>query len=229
LAQVYDLMLPSLCLSCKQRTEEGNRLLCPACEELLARVGQDCCEVCGGILAEGKCENCAETEFCFDRARAPFVYQGPAKDLVHVLKYEGFQSPAAFFARAMMDLPDTQFYYGAFNMIVPVPLHRVRRRERGYNQSELIARLLSALMGIPCSEPIYRRSNTPSQTHLSRDERIRNLRSAFALRKKTNVKDKRIILVDDVFTTGSTVNEIARLLKANGAKEVMVLTATRAA
>lgn len=227
--QMYDLMLPPLCLSCRKRVEAAKDVLCPDCMELMAPLPEDACGLCGGILTEGRCEACAQTRFFFDRARAAYLYQGPAQDLVHALKYDGFYSPADFFATALSRLSDTQFHYGACQYVTAVPLHRVRRRERGFNQSELIARKLARLLGLKYDDPVYRRLNTPSQTLLSKEDRERNLKGAFALRRNARVQDTRLILIDDVFTTGSTVNEISKLLKDNGAKEVMVLTATRAA
>jgi hypothetical protein len=110
------------------------------------------------------------------------------------------------------------------DFLCPVPLHRVRKRERGYNQSELIAYAASVISGMPYAEPLKRRFYTRSQTLLSRAKRHKNLLNAFKVINANDVKGKRIIVVDDVFTTGSTLNEIAKTLLAAGAGKVTALT-----
>jgi len=128
----------------------------------------------------------------------------------------------------LLDIPAANRFGEGFDCVCAVPLHRVRKRERGYNQSELLARKLASELGLPFVQPIYRRVYTRSQTNLSRQARLQNLAGAFALRKRSDIAGKRVILVDDVFTTGSTVNEAAQTLKDAGAAKVAVLTAARA-
>jgi len=125
-------------------------------------------------------------------------------------------------------MPASKRFRGNFDLVTAVPLHRVRERERGYNQSELLGRALAFELGIPFAQPVLRHQNTRSQTNLSRQARLDNLSGAFALRRNADVAGKRIIVVDDVFTTGTTVNEVSHVLKAGGASRVAVLTATRA-
>jgi len=228
LAQVLDLALPAACLGCGGRMESPRQLLCGQCQAEVLPISEGYCVKCGSLLQEDDCPQCKETEFAFDLARSAYAFTGSIQALVHSFKYDGFRSAAGFFARSLLEIPDSAMLEQGFDLVTAVPLHRVRRRERGFNQSELIARQLAKSLALPYSEPVYRRYNTPSQTLLSRGERIRNLHRAFALRRGAAVEGKNIILVDDVFTTGSTVNEISALLKANGAMKVMVLTAARA-
>lgn len=146
--------------------------------------------------------------------------------LIHELKYKGFRSPGEFLAEGMQAYAKGNKEYRDYDLVMAVPLHRVRKRERGYNQSELLARKLAKSLEIPYSEPVRRRCYTQSQTLLSAEQRKDNLRDAFRVRK--SIRGKKIILVDDVFTTGSTVNEISKTLRAAGVAKIAVLTASRA-
>jgi len=115
-----------------------------------------------------------------------------------------------------------------FDVIVPVPLHPTRQRERGFNQASLLAELLSPRISIPCKRVLKRIRYTTTQTALDRAERMENLHNAFRLRKKADVRGLRVLLIDDVLTTGSTLSECARILKRAGAISVYAATAARA-
>ena len=115
-----------------------------------------------------------------------------------------------------------------FDVIVPVPLHPTRQRERGFNQASLLAELLSPEISVPSKPLLERIRHTTTQTALDRAERMKNLHNAFRLRKRVNVRDLRVLLVDDVLTTGSTLSECARVLKRAGAISVHAVTAARA-
>lgn len=228
LTHVDKLLFPPACLACNQRTDSAAELLCADCCSKLMPVSGKYCPHCGSPLQDYRCDACSHTNFSFDFARSAFVYDSPVKELVHRLKYESLRAPADFFARSLLNIPAAARLTGSFDLVMAVPLHHVRQRERGYNQSELIARRLASGLRIPFRKPVYRRSNTVSQTNLSREARISNLKGAFALHRKANIAGKRVILVDDVFTTGTTVNEISKLLKTAGVARVAVLTAARA-
>jgi competence protein ComFC len=228
LMQADKLFFPPVCLACNNRIDSSFQILCDNCRDMLVTITENYCEKCGGPLQDGKCETCSTTEFYFDLARSAFVYQTPVRELIHHLKYDSLRSPAAFLARAMTGITPNNDPGRYYDYIMAVPLHHVRRRERGYNQSWIIAKKISAELGIPHKKLVYRKNNTRSQTNLSREARLHNLREAFVLYKGAAVAGKRIILVDDVFTTGTTVNEISRLLRDNGAKEIIVMTAARA-
>ena len=114
------------------------------------------------------------------------------------------------------------------DLLIPVPLHPRRLRERGFNQSLLLARHLSRRLGLPCeAEVLVKVKDTPSQTSLSPAERQRAVRGAFEVMKGERIREKRVLLVDDVFTTGATVNEASRVLLRAGAEEVLVITLAR--
>jgi len=208
--------------------QSAEEVVCAECKAQAVPINDKYCLKCGSPLLDEKCEPCSEMEFHFDFARAAYTYETPAKELIHRLKYDNLRSPAKYFSGEMCRIPSAIRFKEGFDLMIAVPLHHVRKRDRGYNQSELIARKLSSQLGITYAKPVYRRLNTISQTNLSRDARIGNLAGAFALRRNADIAGKRILVIDDVFTTGSTVNEIAKLLKDQGAARVAVLTAARA-
>ncbi|HPK83788.1 MAG TPA: ComF family protein [Candidatus Syntrophosphaera sp.] len=228
LGSVDKLLFPPVCLACNESVDSAAEVLCSQCRERLQPIMENYCDKCGAPLADYRCEACSHLAFKFDYARAAYVFKTPAQELVYHLKYSDIRSPAVFFSQALMSIPAAKRFRGNFDLVTAVPLHRVRERDRGYNQSELLGRALAFELGIPFSQPVIRRQNTRSQTNLSRQARLDNLSGAFTLRRGANVGGQRIIVVDDVFTTGTTVNEVSQVLKAGGASRVAVLTATRA-
>ncbi len=228
LDSVDKLLFPPVCLACNLPVDAAAEVLCPECRERLLPIAENYCDKCGAPLENYRCEACSHLAYEFDYARSAYVHQTPAQELVHHLKYDALRSPAFFFGHALLGIPAAKLFRGHFDLVTAVPLHRVRQRERGYNQSELLGRALAEELGIPFVQPVLRHVNTRSQTHLSRQARLDNLSGAFSLRRKANVSGQRVIVVDDVFTTGTTVNEVSRVLKAGGAARVAVLTATRA-
>ena len=172
------------------------------------------------------CGGCAAETPAFDRARAVLRYNGVARSLVLGFKHGDRTHAAPAFAdwigrggEALLDGAD---------MVTPVPLHRWRLFTRRYNQSGLLAREIAAAWGLDFSPDLLRRTRpTPSQGGLNRRERFLNVRGAFKLRAERTVEGRRVILVDDVMTTGTTANACARALKRAGAKTVDVLTLAR--
>jgi ComF family protein len=167
----------------------------------------------------------------FERALSYGDYSGNLRGLIHLLKYESVL-PAAnvlgqMLARAVKELISGR--EALHPILVPVPLHRTRHRWRGFNQAELIARHTAKLLALEVSTAVLvRRRDTVSQVGLNREERIANMSDAFRVPHKDVVKDRTIILVDDVMTTGATLSECARVLKKAGAKQVLAATVARA-
>lgn len=228
LAELVDLFFPPACLVCGQRLSDQKQVICESCEARISLVSPAVCPVCGSQNNSIPCEVCAEEQFAFSAVRSIFNFRGPVKDLIHELKYNGYSSPAGYFALPLGELIESDKDLKEHDFMCPVPLHRVRKRERGYNQSALIAYAASAICGLPYAEPLQRRFYTRSQTLLSRAHRKKNLMNAFKVKHLNEVKDKKVIVVDDVFTTGSTLNEIAKTLLAAGATQVTALTVARA-
>jgi len=170
---------------------------------------------------EGLCSFCTKGEHVFDLARSALLFTRTLREIIHHLKYSDRVSLANPLGDILKECLEREPFTG--NLIIPVPLHASRERQRGFNQAGLIA----ARLGRPvATDLLRRRKNTPSQTGLTRNQRKRNLASAFEARRE--VKGT-VIVVDDVYTTGSTMNEIARTLKNAGAERVEVLTVARVA
>jgi ComF family protein len=164
---------------------------------------------------------CIKGEHVFDFARSALLFTRTLREIIHHLKYSDRVSLANTLGDILKECLERESFTGG--LIIPVPLHRSRERQRGFNQAELIA----ARLGLPMATRLLRRrKNTPSQTGLTRNERKRNLASAFEVKGPVNGT---VIVVDDVYTTGSTANEIARTLKRAGAGRVEVLTVARVA
>ena len=226
--KILELLIPPACLVCGNRIDDRYQVICPDCEAKLYLIGEGTCPVCGSENKELPCEVCAEGNFAFDSAISVFRYSGPVRDLIHILKYNGYSSPAGYFALPIAELIESKPVLKNYDYICAVPLHRVRKRERGYNQSDLIAYSVAKLIDMPYFNPVKRRINTLSQTLLSRDHRIKNLAGAIQVKNKNLVAGKKIILIDDVFTTGSTLNEIAKTLRSAGADKICAITVARA-
>ncbi len=176
-----------------------------------------------------RCANCAHRTIHFDAAVAAYRGRGIVRDVIHEFKYNRqihLRHLVARWLRAALD--DERLRIHQFDVIVPVPLHPARQRERGFNQASLLAELLSTHTSIPCKPLLKRIRYTTTQTALDRSERMENLHNAFRLRKNTDVRGLRVLLIDDVLTTGSTLSECARVLKRAGAKSVYAATAARA-
>jgi ComF family protein len=179
------------------------------------------CPCCGepSVAIEGLCGRCRLGEYSFDLARSALLFNDPLREIIHHLKYSDRVSLAKVLGGILKDCLDSGPFEGT--ELLPVPLHGSRLRQRGFNQAELLAKGL----GRPVNSNLLRRKkNTPTQTGLSRNQRRRNLSGAFEVR---GTPANTVILVDDVYTTGSTANEISRTLKRAGTKRVEVLTIAR--
>ncbi len=184
-------------------------------------------------MGDGRCVHCRDHEPAFDRALSYGEYKGSLRGLIHLLKYENVTPAAAplgeVLAQTISELLPASKH--AVPLIVPVPLHQGRRRSRGFNQAELIAR--AAVRRSPdkfevSTSLLVRHRETISQVGLSREERIENMRDAFRVIDRHRLQGRAVILVDDVMTTGTTLSECARVLKSAGAERVWAATVARA-
>ncbi len=234
-SRILDFIYPARCQICEIALSHG-RHLCPACESQLPIVEPPFCSKCGECF-DGKindsflCPNCHNLTFSFEFARAALKSEGNARELIHDFKYLRQIHLAPELGRlATLALEDPRFdNYRKNGILVPVPLFWKRQRMRRFNQSEQIARHISKQTGIPTLNALKRTRNTETQTRFSRSKRLKNLKGAFDLKAKhkATIQSHPIILVDDVFTTGSTANECSRTLIKNGASSVAVLTVLR--
>ena len=244
LDSLFSVFFPSDCRLCRTPLVNISRI--PVCRECLAAIEPTRapqCVVCGDRLisasllrGDGRCTNCCDFEPNFERAVSFGEYEGDLRGLIHLLKYESVTPVAAplgrMLAQVMQELLAGQ--PGSVNpLLIPVPLHPSRRRARGFNQAELIARAaakrfsprLEVASGI-----LLRQRDTISQVGLSREERIENMRDAFRVsdRGRGCIQGRTLMVVDDVMTTGTTLSECARVLKQAGAERVWAVTVARA-
>ena len=239
-----DLLYPPRCASCVTRLgSPAPADFCPSCEELLEPVFPPACEICsepfpGKIPRAFACPNCAGQTFAFDCAISVWHCSGPLREAIHRFKYARSIHLRLPLARKLFDtLSDPRVAQSTDPddpdsipdwLLVPVPLHSRRLRERRFNQSAELARTLSKLSGLPCRDVLRRTRYTTAQAALSRKERLKNLAGAFSFKSGSALPAHgNILLIDDVFTTGSTAHECATVLKKAGAKRIIVLTVAR--
>lgn len=227
-----DLVLPPRCFGCGARVQ-AQGLLCGACWRGLTFLGEPCCRVCGypfdvPLAGQMVCGSCLRRLPRFDRARAVLRYDDASRRLVLALKHGDRSDGMAQFGRWLARAGEGLL--ADADAIVPVPLHRWRLWRRRYNQSALLAHALSRATGVPAGVTVLvRRRATHSQGGLSRSERVRNVAGAFAVpdRHRPAVRHARIVLVDDVLTTGATAEACAAALKRAGAARVDLVALTR--
>ena len=238
-ARWLDFLYPPSCALCHVPLRDG-RYLCHPCRDSLPRIEKPYCVQCGehieGLVADDVlCSQCRGLEFAFDFARAATSTQGPARELMHAYKYGRqvhLHRELALLAEEVWDDPRVGAQCDPPWVLVPVPLHWRRQRWRWFNQSHEIARVLARQRNLHCEQALQRVRHTDQQTLLNRTERLANLRGAFRLsrrqRRVQSLRNKPVLLVDDVFTTGSTAEECARVLvEEGGAEKVVVLTVMR--
>jgi ComF family protein len=217
-----DLLFPAQCALCGRMGD----MLCGACAAELPRAVHPRCHRCWlPRRFPGSCRHCIEHVPAFSQLRAAYVMDDGARRLAHELKYEGMTALAEPMALRMLE----EFAVSDADLVVPVPLHRSRERARGYNQAAMLARQIAKLTGIDADERAARRvrDTAPLVKTMHRDERLAIMRGAFEARRE-RVEGRRILLVDDVATTGATLDSCARALRDAGARDVRALTWARA-
>jgi competence protein ComFC len=220
-----------LCGLARATPEQG--FVCHNCASSAEFIHPPFCDQCGmpfdgAITGTFVCVNCKSIKLHFSSARAAVAAKDKVLEAIHRYKYQRALWLEPFLARLLVDHAQPALAGGNWDWIVPVPLHPVKEREREFNQAERLGRCLSVATGIPLQNKALRRVvQTRTQTLLTREERLDNMRRAFRLNTTAQLTGKRIILVDDVFTTGATSNSCAQTLKQGGATEVCVWTVAR--
>jgi ComF family protein len=232
---LLDIVFPPLCHACREFIPEAGDLhLCGRCRGEIRAVTSPHCSICGIPFAtpdgiDHACGACLSHHPSYVEARAAVIFDGVARDLIHRFKYDR----KVHLARALSLLTQKTLApfdaSGSAELLIPVPLHRRRLRERGFNQAVLLGRPLAKVWHIRLVVDNLKRIRwTEPQVTLSASEREANVRGAFALADPAAVRGKKIILLDDVYTTGSTVAECSRVLRQAGAEGVYVITVARA-
>ena len=233
LDRLVHALLPAPCLGCARPLPARGALLslCPDCRSRLKRPPLGACAVCAlPIPAHNpppgfRCAPCREHPPGFDRLLALWSYEPPLHEVIQGLKFGRLDYLGRHLAEAVAEILGDEL--AGFDAVVPVPLHWRRRLARGYNQAERIGRPLAGLLGLPLLCALSRRRATPPQSRLGREERLGNLRRAFRVPRPGQVRGLSLLLVDDVATTGATLDVAATALKNAGAAAVTALAAGR--
>ena len=235
---LISVFFPGDCRICGQLLVDSRRVpICDDCFASFQRIPQPSCEICGWPLPglarkEGEqplCPICHDKTYSFDRARSFAIYEGPLIRAILLLKFEQIEPLGKWFAERLAELVQSEPQMMAADVIVPVPLHRQRERERGYNQATLLSKPLAKSLRLPHKALLLMRTRArPDKRSLSLEERWESVRAAFATRPGSQVDNLRVLLVDDVMTTGATLDACARALREAGAKSVIGLTVARA-
>lgn len=218
------------CIACKYELANKNVYdMCPKCYNEIKFIKHNFCIRCGLLMPKGgsgACLNCKRNNFEFTLARSVASFEGNMINIIHKFKYAKYKFLAEPLSYLLYDLFLIQNW--KIDLITYTPLHPNREKSRGYNQSRELAIYLSKLTGIPVFEDIIRIKDTPTQTHLSRKQRQENVKDCFKITTKNNLDNLNILIIDDVFTTGSTTNEISKILKSKHANKIYVLTIAHA-
>lgn len=226
-----DLIYPPGCALCKQRLSSASHIICPSCHTLLFPIHAPYCNRCGATLLsiQDDCLACQGRTFHFNGTRVGFVFDDSIQRMIHALKYRHRPGIGYYLGEQLGKIVVRESWISHINKIVPIPLHKGRQRERGYNQSEFIARGLSSVTGIPIhTNSVIRTRHTRSQTTLTPEKRLVNVRDVFLVPNNQELNGCVVGLVDDVFTTGATLDSCSRVLLESGVSEVYALTIARA-
>jgi ComF family protein len=242
---VFAVLFPSDCRICGTSLVKISRLpVCQECLDAMPAIAGGVCAVCGerlfspyafaGASDEPRCGLCRRIEPPFARAAAYGSYESGLRELIHLLKYGGVRPATNVLGRMLAEAISTLHpEFGADTLaVIPVPLHRTKLRQRGFNQAELIASSAMKLAGLGsrlrlCAGVLERRRDTASQIGLTSHQRRENLRGAFGVAQPELVKGREVLVVDDVYTTGATVSECSKVLRRAGATKVWVATVAR--
>ncbi|MFH1888785.1 MAG: ComF family protein [Candidatus Omnitrophota bacterium] len=228
-----DIIYPKICLVCKKSIKERtcvDNLVCMECWAKIKRNPPPFCHYCGRHLTrpvtKNICSSCSRKPLHFDRAFAPCAYEGVLKELIHAFKYQGKDYLGPTLTRLMTEfIEEYALPMDVMDLIIPVPLHKTRMREREFNQAHVLSDHIARAFNKEVSHDNLRRiRHTRTQTELETEERLLNVKGSFTAARKDDIKGKNILLVDDVLTTGATCSEAACALKGAGANIVFVLT-----
>lgn len=219
LVELSDFFIPQFCEACERKLAANEKILCSDCKKHLTHTDKNLLQ----IEYERKFKNDAS----IDEFYSAFIFKvdTPIQKLLHKLKYKNKFRIGNFFGEELVGRFRNEIEKFSPDFIIPIPLHKLKKAMRGYNQSRYIAIGIGRQLGIKVNEKVLiRKKFTQTQTHLNAEERKLNIENAFVIRKASKIKGKKIIIIDDVITTGATTREAAKVLKENGAEKIMALS-----
>lgn len=230
-----DLLYPPLCRHCKIKLERHDgRNFCQQCWNSIQLIAEPTCPICGYPLENypakvQKCYQCPPDKVHYDRAASVTRYDEVMREAIHWFKYRYKKGLKESLSDFMLQGLEDYYRPEHFDAVVPVPLHRRRQKQREFNQAHLLSAPVAEKLQVPLEHAALARIRyTRPQSQLKALHKAANIAGAFKVRREEAVRDKCLLLIDDLYTTGSTVNECARVLKESGAKRVCVLTLARA-
>ncbi|MDD2494532.1 MAG: ComF family protein [Tissierellia bacterium] len=224
----------NICCMCDIYDETiDDKYICADCERKIKKIIPPycikCCKPINYSSSTNLCPDCISFEKFFEESRSPFLYEGIIKKGIYNLKYYNKPYYLRYFGNALLQYMNDNDYNN-FDYIIPVPLHPLKLKSRGYNQSELIAKYIAKKLNITFIDGISRIKQTGKQSTKSKEDRRRSLENAFKIKKSKKyhiLKNSTILLVDDIYTTGSTANECSKALLDYGISKVYVITIAR--
>ncbi|MEW6097008.1 MAG: ComF family protein [bacterium] len=234
---LINFIFPAKCRTCNESLSTlEEKYICKECFSKIDFIRPPYCDKCGKVLVESfseiekpLCKECQTIKRYFYKARVVGVYEGILRESIHIFKFEkkiGLHKPLGellvnYLKEQQGDL------IRQIDFIIPVPLHRKRLKSRGFNQAQLLCCYIERHFNVPLNLDLKRIRFTPPQMNLKREERLQNIKGAFEIKNHNSIMGKSILLVDDIFTTGATVDECSKVLINAGAKQVFVLTLAR--
>jgi competence protein ComFC len=233
LKSVLSCLLPSSCVVCgKQSDNHQTVYICDSCFSALPRVSDPVCQMCntplGGVVQNENtskqyiCTRCSKKHVYYSALISVFYYAGAVVELIHTFKYKHRVSIGRFLTSELAKRLAELNWIDYIDCIVPVPMHPRRLYARGYNQAFILARYLGTAIKKPVFECLKRESFQHAQVGTPYKERIENVKNAFRIQKNSFIRGKRIFLLDDVYTTGATINECSKLLRAKDPSDIVV-------
>lgn len=221
---ILGIIYPKTCCFCGKVSEKE---LCDVCVKKVIYIEEPRCKCCGKPVRYAEqeyCYDCQKITHAYEQGKSLWIHKMPVSLSIYQFKYKNRRIYGEFYAKEMARLYGNLIRFWGVEVIVPIPLHRRKKRLRGYNQAAVIAKQLGKIMGIPVDcNSIVRNRYTRPQKELNDKERKQNLKQAFTVTNKWK-KYKRVLLIDDIYTTGSTIDTVAEELKKNGVQKVWFLT-----
>ena len=223
---ILELLYPARCPVC-HGVIRGKGKVCSVCLKRLPYLKEPRCKKCGKEIEKEEqeyCSDCQRFRHSFDRGAAVFAYDPVMRRSISMFKYHNRREYASFYGEEMFRSCEQMIRHYAPQVILPIPIHKYKKRQRGFNQAELIAKELGRLLNLPVdTEYLMRVEKTTPQKELTRQQRKVNLRQAFAIRETGKYYEK-VLLVDDIYTTGATIDAISEILRENQTKIIFFLT-----